>query len=385
MVDSVIKAQNNLERKKIAMYYPAFLGGGAECVALWMLEALKEKYDLTLFTITEVNFDKLNSMYGTKLSEELVEIKYLSSSLLRPTSYFLIANNNFFRKLFIHLLIRYFKANQKEYDLLLSGYNAVDMGRSGIQYIHWIRVNEGTPFHHKISDFSEEQIKTNISVANSHCVADTAKTTYGVASTVIYPPVVINVSDIPWEQKEDAFVCSGRLTEAKAPHKVIRVLSQVREKGFNIKLYLTGGGGGVYAWKYKRFLKQMVEENSDWVTLYENLKYKDYVNVLSKCKYGIHFKKEPFGISIAEMMKAGAIPFVQSRGGQIEIVGEENQELFFSNETEAVERIINVLSNSETKNKLLRSLQERRNHFSTDKFMSEINKVVESYFELSKK
>ena len=42
---------------KIAVYYPAFLGGGAETVALWMLEALKEKYELTLFTVSDVDFE----------------------------------------------------------------------------------------------------------------------------------------------------------------------------------------------------------------------------------------------------------------------------------------------------------------------------------------
>lgn len=369
------------KRKKVAVYYHAFMGGGAEAVALWMLEALKEKYDVTLFTIADINFDKLNSMYGTNLSNDLVKINCLASSFWRPLFNFLIANSKVLRKLFIHLLIRHFKTKKDDYDLLVSAYNAMDLGRIGIQYIHWIKVVEGSAFYHNISNFSEELVRSNISVANSKMVADAAKEIYGSDSTVVYPPVVIDLPDTPWEQKENAFICSGRLTKAKQPDKVIKILSLVREKGFDIKLHITGGGGGATAWQYKQRIQKMVEENSNWITLYENLKYKDYINVLAKCKYGIHFKQEPFGISIAEMLKAGALPFVRSGGGQVEIVGENNQELFFDNESEAVEKIVAILSDSTKEKKMIAALDERKQLFSTERFMSDFNKVVDQYFE----
>jgi hypothetical protein len=41
--------------QKIAIFYPNFGGGGAESVCLWMLEALRKKYDLTLFTFSDVD------------------------------------------------------------------------------------------------------------------------------------------------------------------------------------------------------------------------------------------------------------------------------------------------------------------------------------------
>lgn len=191
---------------------------------------------------------------------------------------------------------------------------------------------------------------------------------------------MLDVKEIPWNDKEDAFICSGRLTEAKQPHKVIQILKQVRERGFDIKLYMTGGGGGAYAWKYQNFLKKLARENAAWVRLYENLTYEDYVKVVLKCKYGIHFKQEPFGISIAEMVKAGVIPFVRSQGGQVEIVGVHNQDLFFDNEKDAIEKIVNVLSHSDRQAKLMNSLAEQRHLFSTQRFMTEMNKIVENYF-----
>ena len=122
-------------------------------------------------------------------------------------------------------------------------------------------------------------------------------------------------------------------------------------------------------------------ENSDWITLHENRPYQEYATLLSKCKYGIHYKKEPFGISIAEMVKAGAIPFVRSKGGQVEIVGAHNQELLFDSEDEAVEKIIATLKDAERQNQLIASLEEQKYLFSTEKFISDIQGIVDTYFQ----
>ncbi|MFY7807212.1 MAG: glycosyltransferase [Limnoraphis robusta] len=378
------KPENVTSQPSIAVFYPSFEGGGAESVGLWILEALKKKYKVTLFTLFELDFQRLNSAYGTQLSSETVRIKSMLPKFIQSSLDFLIANNPSIKKLINHYFIRQFKAQTQNYDLVLSGYNAADLGKSGIQYIHWIDVfDKDESFYKKISDFSDERMKSNHSIANSYVVADAILTEYGIESTVIYPPVVLDVQQIAWENKENAFICSGRLTEAKQPHKAIQILKKIREKGYDVKLYLTGGGGGFYGLKYLRFLKKMVAENSDWVTLYQNLPYKDYVSILAKCRYGIHYKKEPFGISIAEMVKAGAIPFVRSVGGQIEIVGQDNQDLFFDSLEEAVEKILLVLNNSEKQQQLRTALEDRQKIFSTEHFMKEICEFVDNDLQLS--
>jgi glycosyltransferase involved in cell wall biosynthesis len=129
----------------------------------------------------------------------------------------------------------------------------------------------------------------------------------------------------------------------------------------------------------------MIDQNSDWVILYENLPYNEYVKVVSKCKYGIHCKQEPFGISIAEMVKANAVPFVKDKGGQVEIVGKENQDLLFQNPDRAVEKIVNILSNSERLNQVRTALQERQTLFSSDRFTRDIRSVVGNFLEAKKR
>jgi glycosyltransferase involved in cell wall biosynthesis len=369
--------------KKIAVFYPYFMGGGAETVALWMLQALVDKYDLTLFTLANINFEKLDSMYGTSLSNRNIKIQKLVPDAISSICHFLIANNQELRMMFIHLVLRMLKHKANNYDLVMSAYNAADLGNNiGIHYIHWTQVlEEGLPIHRKISNFSEKQLVQNVSIANSNWIANRSKEIYGVDAKVVYPPVVMEAQHIPWYEKENTFICSGRIVKAKEPHRVIKILKLVREQGFDIKLHLTGGGGGIYGWKYNNFIHKIVQENSSWITLHENLPYQEYIKLVSVCRYGIHFKREPFGISIAEMVKAGAIPFVKSEGGQIEIVGEHNQELFFDTEQEAVNKIVHVLSNVDQQKQLVTSLANQIDLFSTRRFMSEINVIVKDYFD----
>ena len=93
-----------LNRKKIAFYYHYFTGGGADDVGLWMIQALMDKYDITLFTVGSINIDKLNSMYGTDISIEKLQIHQLVPKNLTKICYFLIANSQHFRQFFLHLL-----------------------------------------------------------------------------------------------------------------------------------------------------------------------------------------------------------------------------------------------------------------------------------------
>lgn len=207
-------------------------------------------------------------------------------------------------------------------------------------------------------------------------VAERIEKAYDTTPEVLYPPVVIDVQDVPWEAKEFAFICSGRLTLPKEPHKVIEILGRVRDRGFPVKLHLTAGGGGVYAWQYRDRIRKLVQANADWITLHENLSYADYTDVLSRCQFGIHYKTEPFGISIAEMIKAGAIPFVRSFGGQVEIVGEDNKELFFFDPDEAVEKICFVLGNEPLQAQMRSAMVTQKNLFSTERFMTEFRQIV---------
>ena len=92
---------------------PYFMGGGAEAVALWILEALKEKYDLTLFTFYYPDWEKLNKLYETSLTPKEVKVVSVLPKSWQGISEFLISNNPHFRQIAIHLSLRYLKERAK--------------------------------------------------------------------------------------------------------------------------------------------------------------------------------------------------------------------------------------------------------------------------------
>lgn len=380
---------NTQKRKKIAVWQPYFLGGGAEAVALWIVESLSEIYDVTLFTLSEVDLNWLDLMYNTHLASKRVVVHSVLGKGLGKTAYQLIPSHPLFRMGFIYLTIKELKSAASQYDLVFSAFNGLDMGRSGIQYLHWVHVvekfPEKAPFWYqglmRWVDFSHERLRQNFSIANSQHTATQVKKAYGIESEVIFPPVVTRIDALSWDQKEDTFLCSGRLVKAKEPHRVIKILKAVRERGFNIRLCITGGGGGTYELRYQRQLQKLVYQNSDWVTLHRDLSYNEYLKVAARCRYGLHFKTEPFGISVAEMLKAGIIPFVRSWGGQVEIVGPENTDLLFKEDEEAIEKISRVLENKSLQQQMSDTLKKRQELFTTERFIEQIQAVTSNYIE----
>jgi glycosyltransferase involved in cell wall biosynthesis len=371
--------------KILAVWQPFFLGGGAEAVALWLLAALVDNYDVTLYTLTGVDLAQLDAMYGTALATApRLTVQALLPPVYTRLVYGLMANSSPAKLLFTHLSIRWFKAASQACDLPLSAFNAVDLGKPGFQYLHWVNVVE-KPWRQAgpmmklallLSQFSEARLLANASVANSHHTATRVQETYGLIAPVLYPPVVSDLQPVPWEAKEEAFLCSGRVVFAKQTHRVIEILAAVRDRGFKVKLYITGGSGGTYSWGYQNKVRELARANADWVTYYENLPYAEYVQVVARCRYGIHHKPEPFGISVAEMVKAGLIPFVCSKGGQIEIVNAANTDLIFEKAQDAVEKIATVLADPQRQRRLLASLAAQAPLFSRERFTQEIRAAV---------
>ncbi len=382
------------QRKTMAIWQPYFLGGGAEAVALWTLVALGSTYDITLHTLVDIDLDRLNTMYGTALSRDrpasdsarattcpqagpAIQVKALLGSRLRPWIHRLIANLPWMRLGLIHWSLARFRAVSADYDLVMSTYNAVDLGRPGLQYLHWVHVveqswSQATPAMKLMLwwfKFSPERLQANRSLANSIHTAQAVQQAYGLGPQVVYPPVTTALTPLTWAQKEQAFVCSGRVVVAKYTHRVIEILAAVRRQGFDIKLYITGGGGGTYSWGYGRKVRRLAAAHADWVQLYYDLPYSDYLALLTRCRYGLHHKPEPFGIAVAEMVQAGMIPFVTNRGGQIEIVNSANTDIIFQSAQEAVDKIVAVLASPQRQRTLLDSLQQQRTLFSFDRFM----------------
>ncbi|TAF52540.1 MAG: glycosyltransferase family 1 protein [Oscillatoriales cyanobacterium] len=374
---------SNSQRPSVALIFPFFAGGGAEAVALWAAQALQDDYKVTILTATTIDLDVLNGMYATQVKPDQVAIQTQFPNALARLIVYLRTNISFCKPFLHHYFIRWIKTLAKQFDVCFSGYNAMDMGCPGIQYIHWHDVLLNRNFYW-LSKFSESRAFHNLSVSNSIYTAGVVENKYGFVTEVLYPPVPHDpdIEVVPWSLRDEfSFICSGRITKPKTPDRIIKILYEVRQEGFDVKLHLTGGGGGTYGDSYVQEVEALAREHSDWVTLHMNLPYQEYLEVLRHCRYGFHLKQEPFGISVAEIVQMGLIPFVRSRGGQLEIVGQDNPELIIADKTRAKDQIISVLRDHQRQQEILKSLEERRHLFTPERFMDGTKALVKQFLD----
>ncbi|HEX7588528.1 MAG TPA: hypothetical protein VF478_09460, partial [Anaerolineae bacterium] len=282
--------------------------GGAQCLAAWALQTLREAYTVDLLTWTPIDFDAINRFYGTALNGE--EFKQDSAPRWLDRLVSLDPDSYSFQR--AACLMRLAKFRRHQYQLLLSFMDEVDFQCRAIQYIHfpYLRTHyqteqrlaslHGLPgwcktelFKHRpwrmISGFTFEGMKRNLTLVNSDWTGAVVKSAYDIEPTTLYPPVPGDFPIVPWEQRENGFVCIGRLSGEKRYEWVIAILAGVRARGHAIHLHLVGTvGGQPGSTEYRRRVIKWVDANAEWVTLHENISRTELVQLVAHHRYGIH-------------------------------------------------------------------------------------------------
>jgi len=377
----------NQKKPKIAVIHSGSKWiGGAEAVAVWTIEALKEEYNVTLISGVELPLDQVNGYYGTSLKPG----DFCSVIVRLP---FGLGNTSKFWYLRRLMLMRYCRKIVEEYDLWISTYYEMDLGRRGIQYVHSPAVAVGVVkgldafldenqrsvlkgFYRKsvarIFDFSVDNIRQNLTLVNSKWTGQLIKRAYDINPYVVYPPVSTEFPYIPWDVREEGFVCIGRIAPSKRIDTIIQILKHVREAGWDIHLHIIGE---IWDLGYARKIEKLQRENSDWVFLEGRLNREQLADLIARHKYGIHgMRNEHFGIAVAEMVKAGNIVFVPDDGGQVEVVGDRR--LTYSTEVEAVRKIVDVLRDEGIQLSLRDILLKKACFLSEKHFMERIREIV---------
>lgn len=361
--------------------------GGAEAVAVWTIEALKEEYNVTLISGIELPLDQVNGYYGTSLKPG----DFCSVIVRLP---FDLGKSSKFWYLRQLMLMRYCRKIAEEHDLWISTYYEMDLGRRGIQYVHSPAVAVGVVkgldafldenqrsflkgLYRKsvarIFNLSVDNIRQNLTLVNSKWTGQLIKRAYGIDPYVVYPPVSTKFPHIPWDAREEGFVCIGRIAPSKRIDSVIQILKRVREAGWDVHLHIVGE---IWDLGYARKIEKLQRENSDWVFLEGRLTREQLADLVARHKYGIHgMRDEHFGIAVAEMVKAGNIVFVPNDGGQVEVVGDKS--LIYSTEDEAIKKIISILQDQRAQLSLKEALSEKASFFSEKRFMERIREIVD--------
>ncbi|MCL4395508.1 MAG: glycosyltransferase [Chloroflexi bacterium] len=370
--------------------------GGGPCVAVWALQALREIYSVDLLTWEPVRFDEINRFFGTSLEAREFSCAHAPAWLcalvaLDPDPY------SFQR---VAIMMRLARLRRRRYDLILSFMDEVSFGTRAIQYMHFpymMRIFGDeqrlikTPgllgrcqaafFKRRpwrlISGFTFEDMSRNHTLVNSRWTGEHVKSAYGIEPTVLYPPVPGDFPDIPWEQRENGFVCIGRISGEKRFETIVEILSSIRARGNPVHLHIIGTFGGQRVGReYYSLVQRLAREHADWVTLEENVSRERLAELVSRHRYGIHaFEEEHFGIAVAEMIRGGCIVFVPNSGGQLEIVGADSR-IRYDSIDDAVKKIQRVLEDGEAQRDLQAVLSERAKLFSPDHFMRGLRDYV---------
>ena len=184
-------------------------------------------------------------------------------------------------------------------------------------------------------------------------------------AAVVYPAVWMEFPDVPWEQKEQAFAMIGRIAPEKQVERAIEILEAVRQRGHAVRLHLCGRIGND---PYGRRIARLCRERADWIVAEGGVSGAMKARILAACRFGIQAcAADAFGISVAEMVKAGAIVFTPNDGGQTEILG--NPDLLFASVNDAADKICAVLGRQEKQRALRTHLATRPGMFSAGIFM----------------
>lgn len=377
------------------LYYP----GGGNTVAVWILEALKSDYALSVLTWAPVSLEHINTFYGTSLKKSDLRVYCLPSIIRRLVE--LDPDPNSIQGECI--LMRLGKIMTKKFNVVIMAQGEADLGGRSIQYIHypWYghlyrKLNpaeRNTRTHLNalltylrpwriISGFSFERMKNNLTLVNSNWIGLRVMDDYGIPSITVNPPVAGKFPDVPWEERENGFVCIGRISPEKRYGSIIDILADVRKTGEDVHLHIIGAMGKKrFDREYYKKIRERVVRNASWVYLHENIERSKLIDLITRHKYGVHrMEDEPFGIAIAEMIHGCCIVFAAKFAGPPEIVGEEEQLLFTSNE-EAVAKILQVIRQKDLQNGMRRHLDDRKELYSVERFMNQILHIVRDFMQ----
>jgi len=380
--------------KKVLLVQPSLQPpGGSRAVAAWMIEALKREHAVSVLTWTPIDLAPINRYYGTSLSGSEFTVYGVHPMVRRlidliPGPIGLLKAN---------LLLRQCKMMKDEYDVIITAHHEADFGRMGIQYVHFPRFYQPRPaidqrwVHRspalidaynrlcmRLSGFSFERVKQNLTLVNSDWTGNKVREWYGIVTTTLYPPVPGIFPDVPWEDRENGFVCISRISPEKGLEQMIDSLAAVRSQGWDIHLHIIGGRENS---TYYDRIHRLVQENPSWIVLEQDLSREELVRLVSMHRYGIHgMSEEHFGIGVAELVRGGCIVFVPRGGGQVEVVGGDER-LLYGSADEAVTKIVRTLSDPDLQRSLRDHLASRKELFSARQFILRIQSLVRHFGE----
>ncbi|PSP90565.1 hypothetical protein BRC90_01255 [Halobacteriales archaeon QS_4_69_34] len=369
---------------------------GAESVCLNMVDALQDAHDVTLLTLTPPDIEAANGQFQTNVDGSITirtpgHIQSLADISTGVLDVF-FGHTGAYPRLHAALLNWYARRHCSEYDIVISTWNEANFGHSSMVYVHSPAFNlRHTPEPHGVSGakfegfdyllsrlagFSGAQLTSDLVVTNSSWTQDLVDETYDRQGIVVPPPVLTDdIQRRPWSERERGFVTVGRVAPDKRTKKCIEIIDGVHEEIREAHLHIVGPESDVEA-GYVAEVRAMTDAR-EYVQYEGGVSRERLTGLLASHRYGLHGKEnEHFGISVAEFVAAGMIPFVAPGGGQTELINGRSA-LIYDSPSAAVEQILAMMNGTRDADALKSALPDIDTEYGRKRFQREISEQVQ--------
>lgn len=246
-----------------------------------------------------------------------------------------------------------------------------------------------TPFHYSNQKNILNWLKLSrfqAVVCNSRFTKGFIDRTYGIKSSILYPPV--DVVKFQSGKKENLILSVGHFYAARPKKQAIMVetfISLVKKGLKNWRLVLVGsireGSDKEVAFLQKKASGYPIEFVTDGTFSIVQKLYSRAKVYWHAAGYGSDVEKEPekaehFGMSTVEAMSAGAIPITFAAGGQKEIINEGKNGFFWKTPAELARKTLTVIKDDKLREELSAAAIKRSHFFSKEKFFQHLNEII---------
>jgi glycosyltransferase involved in cell wall biosynthesis len=355
--------------------------GGGNAVAAWMVHALAGAHHVATLTASPWSVRETNAFYGTAIPEAGVAQHVVPA----PWQWLSRLPEDRLTRLRMASVLRYARPLASQYDLLVTADNYAPFAKPGIQYVHYPAdlqpkparwsavVNVYFAICDRLLGARWTGAANNITLANSRWTAAGLERLAEVSKPIVlYPPVIDPGEGLPWEERDDTFLCIGRFHGSKRVELAMSIVGRARAAALpRARLIIVGSAvDGEYTSRIVRIAAQ----HGDWIEFREDLSRGELNQLMGRTRYGLQaMENEHFGMATAEMTRAGCLVFAHNSGGSPEVLNNEAA-LLWESEGEAVKKIVN-LRNVEA---IRARLKSHADMFSTESFVEKFLAIVTS-------
>lgn len=353
---------------------------------MWVLAALLDSFDVTVYTRDGFDLEELNGLAGTSIPAGSLTIQSTGAEGQGQLWIGALAAGQFLRAL---------HGVGRAYDLRVSASGILPWGRPALHVLSSIdcdpdlatRLWHGgrPPLRALLSGLVQRaaagphHAKQGLFLANSEWLKAHCAAVCDGPVEVIHPPVVTPPPGLPWDDREDVVLVFGRIAPEKRVEASIRIVERAREAGFNGRLVIAGPYGPP---DYASQIRAMAAAR-DWVTILPRQAGADRDVLLGRVRYGLNAcLYEAFGISSAEMAAAGAIVLVPRDTGQSEIVSDPVQH--YATEDDAAERLVALSRDDALQRRLHARALASRDRFAPARFIAAVQQAAQRALSLEK-